>query len=219
MVRGKDSPAAPRALKREETRRALIEAAFAIAERGGDPIDPAAVAAEAGVSRPLFYRHFATRGDYVDAVLVALHAGGGPGAAHADAAEETAPDRILAFFETLATPLDGRPRLARALIPASHLPGPVAEARAKRRARAIERLAAMLPEGVSRREARAAFLMDAFLGIQLAWSKAAEGASLLDRVQSDMPWAVAGAATPDPVPPPDPDTESETDPATKERAS
>ncbi len=214
MARGKDSPAAPRALKREETRRALVDAAFAIAERGGDPIDPAAVAAEAGVSRPLFYRHFATRGDYVDAVLVALHAGGGPGVAGADAAERTAEERILAFFETLATPLDGRARLARALIPASHLPGPVAEARAKRRERAIERLASMLPEGVSRREARAAFLMDAFLGVQLAWSKASEGASLLERVKSDMPWAVAGASMPDP----DTDPATDTDPK-KERAS
>ena len=217
MVRGKDSPAAPRALKREETRRALIDAAFAIAEPGGDPIDPAAFAAEAGVSRPLFYRHFATRGDYVDAVLMALHAGLGPDASSADARHETAEERILGFFETLATPLDRRARLARSLIPASHLPGPVAEARAKRRERAIERLAAMLPEGVSRREARAAFLMDAFLGIQLAWSKAADGESLLDRVKSDMPWAVAGASIPDPVSPNRPVTDNDTD--KKERES
>jgi hypothetical protein len=112
------------------------------------------------------------------------------------AGSATPPDaagRVLAFFLDLAAPLDARPDLARVLIPRSHLPGAVAAARAKRREAAIERIAAWLPADLPERPARAAFLMDSFLGVQLAWSKGLAEGTLTDRVRRDMAWAVAGA--------------------------
>ncbi len=106
----------------------------------------------------------------------------------------TTAERLTGFFVSLAAPLDRQPDLARVLIPRSHLPGPVASARTKRREGAIDRIEALLPESLSERRHRAAFLMDAFLGLQLAWSKrqgpADEG--LADRVRRDLRWAVAG---------------------------
>src|SRR5262245_27530768 len=200
MARGKDQPTAARALRREATRASLLTAAHALASRpGADPLDPAAVAAEAGVSRPLFYAHFPTRADFVDALLTSLHGGAPP----PDAPTSDPRAAILAFFERLSVPLDAHADLARRIIPASHLPGPVAEARAKRRERAVERIAALLP-ATPDHERRAAFLMDAFLGVQLAWSKSAGGESLAARVRRDLSWALAGVLAPSsssPVPP------------------
>ena len=63
MSRGPDTPTSLRAQRKEATHAALVAAAHALAARGADPLDPAAVAREAGVSRPLgFSRHFIVRG-------------------------------------------------------------------------------------------------------------------------------------------------------------
>lgn len=195
MVRGKDSPTATRALRRGATRAAMVAAAHALASRpGADPLDPAAIAAEVGVSRPLFYAHFPTRGDFVEALLSSLHEDAG--APPVPPASDVPRVALLSFFERLAAPLDRHPELARRVIPASHLPGPVAQARAKRREKAIEKIASFLPENLADRAARAAFLMDAFLGVQLAWSKSSDGGSLAARVTRDLAWAVAGVLTP-----------------------
>jgi AcrR family transcriptional regulator len=202
-VRGKDRDTAPRALRRTASREALISAAFAIAHRGEDPLDPAALAIEAGVSRPLFYRYFPTQAEFVDELLRRLHAGAaGPDdgagepreALHAQAPRGPAEEEILRFFADLAATLDRAPELARALIPRSHLSGPVAAARARRRERAVERIESMLPGRLDQRAERAAFLMDAFLGVQLAWAKGQgpAGEPLADRVGRDMRWAVRG---------------------------
>jgi hypothetical protein len=164
------------------------------------------------VSRPLFYAHFPTRADFVDALLASLHAessGGGPKAPPAVASGDPR-SAVIAFFEALSTPLDLHADLARRVIPASHLPGPVADARARRRERAVHRLAEMLPAEVTERAEKAAFLMDAFLGVQLAWSRAAGTSSLAARVRRDLSWAVRGvlaapeASAPPAVPPPPP---------------
>lgn len=190
MSRGKDAPSAPRAQRREATRRTLLEAAFALAEQfGADPLDPAQVAAKAGVSRPLFYAHFADRAAFVDALLAALHEGSGPPTASADLPLREA---VVAFFEALAAPLDRRPALARAVVPASHLPGPLAEARTRRRARAVAVLADRLPTSWPDREARAALLMDAFLGLQLAWSKGQRAGDLAGCVHRELAWLLDG---------------------------
>lgn len=201
-------PRLRKAERKGATRAAFIAAAHTIAARGGDadPLDPAAVTAEAGTSRPLFYAHFPTRGDFIDAVLSSIHEDQprppeGPGAPPASPREA-----VLAFFARLAAPLDRHAALARALIPASHLPGPVAEARSRRRAGAVAHLAAMLPASLPEREARAAFLMDAFLGIQLAWSKALVAGALADRVRRELAWAVDGVLAVDPLPAPIPDS-------------
>jgi AcrR family transcriptional regulator len=193
MARGKDLPTAARARRRETRRESLLAAAHALAAReGADALDPAAVAAEAGVSRPLFYAHFPTRADFVDALLSSLHEESAP----LSAAPAAPGGAVLAFFERLAEPLDRHAELARRIIPASHLPGPVAAARARRRERAIARLADLLPAATPDREARAAFLMDAFLGVQLAWSKSADAGSLVSRVRRDLSWALAGVLAP-----------------------
>jgi len=191
MARGKDSPTAARARKREATHVALVRAAHELAPRADrDPLDPAHVAAEAGVSRPLFYAHFKTRGDFVDALLASIHEER-PNPARAEPPPSNAREAVVGFFERLAEPLDRHAALARRIIPASHLPGPVADARARRRERAIARIAALFPASTPEREARAAFLMDAFLGIQLAWSKTTS-ASLAERVRKDLSLAVRG---------------------------
>lgn len=189
MARGADRAESPRALRREATKAALLAAARTLAERGEDPLDPSAVAALAGVSRPLWYRYFPTRDDFVDALLASMHAAVPPAAEAAGGGEGA---RVLSFFETLAAGLDEHAALARVLIPASHLPGPVATARAQRRIAAIERVAQRLPARLPDRPRRAAFLMDAFLGMQLAWSKGQVPGRLLDRVREDLPWAVRG---------------------------
>ncbi len=199
MTRGKDTPTATRTVRREGTRAALIAAAHALAMReGADPLDPAQIAQEVGVSRPLFYAHFRTRGEFVDALLASLH---GDAASPPPPLPEEPSEAVLAFFEGLAAPLDRNPELARRIIPASHLPGPVAEARAKRREKAIAKIASLLPPQLCQREERAAFLMDAFLGVQLAWSKADDGGSLAARVRRDLRWALTGALSPDPSSP------------------
>ena len=207
MVRGKDSPNAPRALRREATRASLIEAAHVLAERAGaDPLDPAEVAAEAGASRSLFYAHFPTRGDFVDAILQSIHEEEGARTAPAPSAELGPTESLLAFFARLAEPLDRHAALARAVIPASHLPGPVADARMRRRTSAVARLADLIPSALPLRTERAAFLMDAFLGVQLAWSKASASEALADRVGRDLAWAVQGVLAPPsaPIPPSSP---------------
>jgi len=197
MVRGKDSPNAPRALRREATRASLIEAAHVLAERAGaDPLDPAEVAAEAGASRSLFYAHFPTRGAFVDAILLSIHEEEGAPAAPAPSADLGPARGLLAFFGRLASPLDRHAALARAVIPASHLPGPVADARMRRRSNAVARLADLIPSALPLRYERAAFLMDAFLGVQLAWSKASAAEALADRVERDLAWAVQGVLAP-----------------------
>lgn len=195
MGRPDDPAVTSRALRREATRASFVAAAHTLAQRAGaDPLDPASVTAEAGTSRPLFYAHFPTRGDFVDAVLASIHEDRAPAAAAAlPPAAYGARVEVLAFFMGLAEPLDRHAALARAVIPASHLPGPVAVARSRRRARAIARIGQMLPAALPMREERAAFLMDAFLGIQLAWSKALGPESLADRARRDLDWAIAGA--------------------------
>lgn len=199
-------PPLPKAARKGATRAAFVAAAHALARRGtgADPLDPAAVTAEAGTSRPLFYAHFPSRGDFVEALLASIHEDG-PRALDTPAGDSPAAG-LLEFFDRLAAPLDRHAALARALIPASHLPGPVAEARAERRRRAVARVADLLPARVPEREARAAFLMDAFLGLQLAWSKGTVPGDLRDRVRRELPWAIAGvlAAAPSPLPAPIP---------------
>jgi AcrR family transcriptional regulator len=189
MVRGADRATSPRALRREATKAALLAAASTLAERGEDPLDPALVASLAGVSRPLWYRYFPTRGDFVEAILASMHAAP---PRPADAGHDAAAD-VLAFFVTLAKGLDANAALARVVIPVSHLPGPVADARAQRRLAAIERVAQRLPADVTDRGRRAAFVMDAFLGMQLAWSKGQVAGRFADRVRQDLPWAIRGA--------------------------
>ncbi|MCC7137175.1 MAG: TetR/AcrR family transcriptional regulator [Planctomycetes bacterium] len=190
MTRGKDSPDAPRAQRREATRRALLDAAAALAERdGANPLDPAQLAVEAGVSRPLFYAHFGDRAGFVDALLAALHEGSGPPAVAPGLAPR---ERVLAFFEALAAPLDRRAPLARAIVPASHQPGALAEARGRRRARAIAVLTDLLPGALPDCEARAAVLMDAFLGLQLAWSKGQRPGALAACVRRELAWLLDG---------------------------
>ena len=192
MTRGKDSETTARAQRRAATRAALIQRPMRSPHEPSDPLDPAQVAAVVGVSRPLFYAHFRTRADFVDALLSSIHEDARPAA---DPSPGTGADAILAFFAGLAGPLDRHAALARRIVPASHQPGPVAEVRARRRERAIARVSALLPDGTPDREARAAFLMDAFLGLQLAWSKASEG-SLGERVRRDLAWAVRGVSRP-----------------------
>ena len=196
----------PKALRRGATRAAFIAAAHTLAARGGDadPLDPAAVTAEAGTSRPLFYAHFATRGDFIDAVLASIHEDSSESSAAATPAAVGPAAEILAFFARLATPLDRHAALARALIPASHLPGPVAQARAERRQRAIARVAELLPAVLPERALRAAFLMDAFLGLQLAWSKGTVPGSLADRVRRELVFAIDGVLAFGPGPGPGP---------------
>ncbi|MFO0934409.1 MAG: TetR family transcriptional regulator [Planctomycetota bacterium] len=196
MSRGPDTPTSDRAQRREATRAALVAAAHALAERGADPLDPAAVAREAGVSRPLWYAHFPTRLAFVDALFASVHAPSSPPAAapaRPPAPGAAAPRR---FFVALAAPLDAHAALARVLIPASHVPGPVATARAARRAAAVARLSALLPPGLASRRRRAAFLMDAFLGVQLAWCREPAGPSLVARVRRDLGFAIRGVLAP-----------------------
>jgi AcrR family transcriptional regulator len=167
----------------------LLAAAATLAQRGEDPLDPALVASLAGVSRPLWYRYFPTRGDFVEAILASMHAAPPPAAGQGD---DPAAD-VLSFFGALAKGLDANAALARVVIPVSHLPGPVSDVRAQRRLAAIERVAQRLPADVPDRGRRAAFLMDAFLGMQLAWSKGQVAGRFADRVRQDMPWAIRGA--------------------------
>ncbi len=201
-------PPLPKALRKGATRAAFIAAAHTIAARGGDadPLDPAAVTSEAGTSRPLFYAHFPTRGDFIDAVLASIHEDQPRPAEGAGSASVGPREAVLAFFARLAAPLDRHAALAPRADPASHLPGPVAEARSRRRAGAVAHLAEMLPASLPEREARAAFLMDAFLGLQLAWSKALVPGALADRVRRELAWAIDGvlAAGPGPLPAPPP---------------
>jgi AcrR family transcriptional regulator len=196
MSRGPDAPTSPRAQRREATRAALVAAAHALAARPGtDPLDPAAVAREAGVSRTLWYAHFPTRLAFVDALLASVHAPvvptrpsspspkrpSGPGAG-----------AVTAFFAGLAAPLDAHAPLARLLIPLSHVPGPLATARAARRAAAAAKLSSLLPPGLPSRPRRAAFLMDAFLGVQLAWCRDPAEPALAARVRRDLVFAIRG---------------------------
>jgi AcrR family transcriptional regulator len=206
MGRADERGPIPKSLRREATRAALIAAAHTVAQRGGaDPLDPAVVTAEVGTSRPLFDAHFPTRGDFVEAILVSIHEDVAPVCA-ASAPPTVAPcaeAAILAFFAGLSAPLDRHAALARCVIPASHLPGPLAVARSRRRARAVARIASMLPPTLERREERATFLMDAFLGVQLAWSKALGLESLTERVRRDLAWAIRGVgAALEPIPHP-----------------
>ncbi|MBL9087126.1 MAG: TetR family transcriptional regulator [Planctomycetia bacterium] len=202
MSRGPDAPTSDRAQRREATRAALVAAAHALAARGADPLDPAAVAREAGVSRPLWYAHFPTRLAFVDALFASVPAPASPAAAGAPAATPARPGpgspaaALRRFFVGLATPLDAHAALARVLIPASHVPGPVATARAARRAVAVARLAALLPAGLASRRRRATFLMDAFLGLQLAWCREPAGPSLVARVRNDLEFAIRGVLAP-----------------------
>lgn len=193
--RGQDSPTSERSRRAAGTREALIAAAHTLADApGADPLDPAEVAAHVGVSRPLFYAHFPSRGEFVDALLGSIHAGPAPAPAPAPVPMSEDPARrVLAFFDGLAAPLDRHAALARVLIPASHVPGPVAVARAARRQAAIRRIEALLPGGLPARPARAEFLMDAFLGIQLAWAKDSPGESLVSRTRRGLLWALPGA--------------------------
>lgn len=204
MSRGPDTPTSDRAQRREATRVALVAAAHALAARGADPLDPAAVAREAGVSRPLWYAHFPTRLAFVDALFASVHAPAAPASSAADA-PATAPARpgpassaaaLRRFFVALASPLDTHAALARVLIPASHVPGPVATARAARRAAAVAKLAGLLPPGLASRRRKAAFLMDAFLGVQLAWCREPAGPSLVTRVKRDLELAIRGVLAP-----------------------
>lgn len=200
MTRGPDSPTSGRAQRREATRAALVAAAHALAARGADPLDPAAVAREAKVSRPLWYAHFPTRLAFVDALFASVHAGAPAGTPSAKGrSSEPAARGLVRCFEALAAPLDAHAPLARVLIPASHVPGPVATARAARRAAAVERLAARLPAGLASRRRRAAFLMDAFLGVQLAWCREPAGPSLVARVRRDLVHAIRGVLAGPPV--------------------
>jgi len=190
--RGQDSPTSQRSRRAAGTREALIAAAHALAQvTGADPLDPAEVAAHVGVSRPLFYAHFPSRADFVDALLGSIHGGPLPPVAAPTVADPAA--RVLAFFDALAAPLDRHAALARVLIPASHVPGPVAEARATRRQAAIRKIEALLPAGLPGRLTRAEFLMDTFLGIQLAWAKDAPGLDLAARARRGLLWALPGA--------------------------
>ncbi len=195
MTRGPDAPTSPRAQRRDATRAALVAAAHALAAAGApDPLDPAAVTKAASVSRPLFYAHFPTRADFVDALFASVHA---PTAG----ARVPPPARpgavgIRRFFEALAAPLDAHAALVRVLVPASQVPGPVAAVRAARRDAAIARIEALLPSELSARALRAAFLMDAFLGIQGAWCRAPDGPSLLERVRQDLVFAIRGVLLP-----------------------
>jgi AcrR family transcriptional regulator len=117
---------------RREATLTLLAAAHAVAARGGaDPLDPAVVALEAGVSRPLFYAHYPSRADFVDALLASLH-GESPAPPEAGSDSRVA---ILSFFERLSSPLDRHSALARRIIPASHLPGPSPSASAPAGAR------------------------------------------------------------------------------------
>ncbi len=198
MSRGPDTPTSLRAQRKEATHAALVAAAHALAARGADPLDPAAVAREAGVSRPLWYAHFPTRLLFVDALFASVHAPASPPpappatpATPARPPEPGAP-ALRRFFVGLAGPLDAHAALARVLIPASHVPGPVATARAARRAAAVAKLAGLLPPGLASRRRRAAFLMDAFLGVQLAWCREPAGPSLVARVKRDLEFAIRG---------------------------
>lgn len=192
MTRGRDLPTSPRAQRKEATRAALVAAAHALAGRAeGDPLDPAAVAAQAGVSRPLFYAHFPSRADFVDALFASVHAPAA-GAPAAPPPRGTGAVALRRCFEALAAPLDAHAPLARALIPASLAPGPVAAVRATRREAAVTKLAALLPAALPDRRRRAAFLMDAFHGLQLAWCRAPDGPSLVARVRRDLVFAIRG---------------------------
>lgn len=202
MSRGPDAPTSDRAQRREATRAAFVAAAHALAARGADPLDPAAVAREAGVSRPLWYAHFPTRLAFVDALFASVHAPASPPSAGTPVAAPARPGpaspalALRRCFVGLATPLDAHAALARVLIPASHVPGPVATARAARRAAAVARLSALLPPGLASRRRKAAFLMDAFLGVQLAWCREPAGPSLVARVKRDLELAIRGVLAP-----------------------
>lgn len=190
MPRGVDRATSPRALRREASRVALLQASRALAERGEDPLDPTAVAREAGVSRPLWYRHFPTRAAFAEALLQTVHAAAPPPSV--PAARLPVAQAVVEFLARLAAGLDREPALARALIPASHGRGAASLVRARRRATAVAHLADLLPTSLQDRVERAAFLFDAYLGLQLAWAKGQSEGSLEARVRRDMAWAVSG---------------------------
>jgi AcrR family transcriptional regulator len=59
----------PQRLRGEDRRAVLVEAATRLAEQGLDAISMESVAAQAGVSRPLVYKHFANRDELLAAVF------------------------------------------------------------------------------------------------------------------------------------------------------
>jgi AcrR family transcriptional regulator len=140
-----------------------------------------------GVSRPLFYAHFPSRADSWTR-LGSIHGG----RRRPTRPRRRTPARVLGFFATLAAPSTPA-ALARVLIPASHVPGPVAQVRAARRQAAIRRIEGLLPADLPDRLQRAEFLMDAFLGIQLAWAKEPPGEALASRARRGLSWALPGA--------------------------
>ncbi|MFF4183175.1 TetR family transcriptional regulator [Streptomyces sp. NPDC001691] len=112
----------------ERRRRELLEAADRVVLRDGPKASMNAIAAEAGITKPILYRHFGDKGGlyralakrHTDALLSALRAA-------LDAPAERR-ERVEATLETYLAAIEARPQVYRFLMhPAEDTPAPESE--------------------------------------------------------------------------------------------
>ncbi|MER5886507.1 TetR family transcriptional regulator [Streptomyces sp. NPDC001941] len=111
----------------EERRRELLEAADRVVLRDGPKASMNAIAAEAGITKPILYRHFGDKGGlyralaqrHTDALLSALRAA-------LDAPAERR-ERVEATLDTYLAAIEARPQVYRFLMHPSDEPGPSPE--------------------------------------------------------------------------------------------
>lgn len=129
---------------RQARREALLDAADRIVQRDGPAASMATIAAEAGITKPVLYRHFGDKGGlyaaladrYTERLLTDLRA--------ALAGERTRRARVAGTIDAYLSVIEGAPQLYRFLVHS----GEAAPAESKVRT-FTRRLAALLAEGIA----------------------------------------------------------------------
>jgi len=129
---------------RPARREALLDAADRAVERGGPATSMAAVAAEAGITKPILYRHFGDKHGLVAALTERHTARLLDTLRQALATGRTRRERVERSIDAYLAAIEAQPQLYRFLLHPEEAPGPPEQVRAFTRG-----LAGMLAEGIA----------------------------------------------------------------------